>query len=398
MKPVLTLFAIALLVTVSSASTFKVFYTFSGKDGSFPNGDLLADSAGNLYGTAQFGGSSVYGVVFKLSPTGKETILYNFTGKADGGIPIGRVMMDKSGNLYGMTSLGGDATCSCGTVYKLAPNGTLTVLHAFKGGKDGAQNQAQPELGLVSIDGNFYGSASFGGDIGCDGNLGCGVVFKVSSAGKEKVLYRFDGKTNGAFPQDVISDDAGNLYSTTGGSYISGNGGTIFKIDSAGKLTTLYTFTGTPTGVSPRWHPLRTNSGTFLGATQFGGSTTNCVAGSAGCGVVYSVNASGKERVLHAFYKNPNDGAEPSGGLLKAGSNLYGVTVYGGTINSNCTFGCGVVYRASTTGRYLVLYRFTGGADGNYPSGSLAQDSAGNLYGATSAGGNGDGVIFKITP
>ena len=398
MKPLFTFFAIALLLTTSSASTFKVFYTFSGKDGTFPNGDLLRDSAGNLYGTAQFGGTSVYGVVFKLDPAGNETILYNFTGKTDGGIPIGRVMRDKSGNLYGMTSLGGDPSCSCGTVYKLSPNGKLTVLHAFKGGKDGAQNQAQPELGLVSIDGNFYGSASFGGVIGCDGNLGCGVVFKVSPSGKEKVLYRFDGKTNGAFPQDVISDKAGNLYSTTGGSYISGNAGTIFKVDKAGKLTTLYTFPGGSTGVSPRWHLLRSNSGAFFGVTQFGGNTSNCVAGSAGCGVVYTVNASGKEQVLHAFFKKSNDGAEPSGGLLKSGSNLYGVTVYGGTINSTCTFGCGVVYRATTNGKYSVLYRFIGGADGGNPSGSLVQDDAGNLYGATSSGGNGEGVIFKITP
>ena len=336
--------------------------------------------------------------MYKLDSNGQHTTLYSFTGAADGGIPIGRVIRDQAGNLYGMTSLGGDPTCSCGTVFKLKPNGTLTVLHNFKGGKDGAQNQAQPELGLVSIGSDFYGSASFGGVIGCDGNLGCGVVFKVTQSGKEKVLYRFDGKTNGAFPQDLTSDRAGNLYGTTGGSYIQGNAGTVFKMDTTGKLTNLYTFPGGAPGNSPRWHLIRRPNGTFYGVTQFGGNTTSCPVASAGCGVVYTVNASGKERVLHTFAKKTTDGEEPSGGLLDVAGNLYGVTVYGGNKNSTCTFGCGVVYRASTSGKYAVLYRFTGGADGWLPSGSLTKDDTGNLYGAATLGGNGVGVIFKITP
>ena len=398
MKLLFTSLAVALLLTTSFAATFKVFYTFSGKDGSFPNGDLLRDSAGNFYGTAQFGGSANRGVVFKLDAKGQQTILYSFTGGTDGGIPIGRVIRDKAGNLYGQTSLGGNPTCSCGTVFKLKPNGTLIVLHAFKGGKDGAQNQAQPELGLVSIGGDFYGAASFGGVVGCDGNLGCGVVFKVTPSRKETVLYRFDGKTNGAFPQDLTSDQSGNIYGTTGGSYNQGNGGTIFKMDTTGKLATLYTFPEGALGTSPRWHLIRRPNGAFYGVTQFGGNTTSCPTSSAGCGVVYTVNASGKERVLHTFAKKATDGQIPSGGLLDIAGNLYGVTVYGGTTNSTCTFGCGVVYRASTSGKYSVVYRFTGGADGWLPSGSLVNDAAGNLYGATSLGGNGVGVIFKITP
>ena len=398
MRLALALLVMTLFLTAATAQTFKVFYTFSGSDGSFPNGDLLRDAAGNFYGTTQFGGASNRGLVYKLDSNGQHTTLYSFTGAADGGIPIGRVIRDQAGNLYGMTSLGGDPTCSCGTVFKLKPNGTLTVLHNFKGGKDGAQNQAQPELGLVSIGSDFYGSASFGGVIGCDGNLGCGVVFKVTQSGKEKVLYRFDGKTNGAFPQDLTSDRAGNLYGTTGGSYIQGNAGTVFKMDTTGKLTNLYTFPGGAPGNSPRWHLIRRPNGTFYGVTQFGGNTTSCPVASAGCGVVYTVNASGKERVLHTFAKKTTDGEEPSGGLLDVAGNLYGVTVYGGNKNSTCTFGCGVVYRASTSGKYAVLYRFTGGADGWLPSGSLTKDDTGNLYGAATLGGNGVGVIFKITP
>src|SRR5579872_1390670 len=312
-----------LFVASSAAQAFKVFHSFSFTDGSSPNGDLLRDSEGNFYGTTQFGGSSNRGLVYELDAKGNETILYTFTGDADGGIPIGRVIRDSAGNLYGITSLGGDPTCSCGTVFKLTKSGTLKVLHSFKGGKDGAQNQGQAELGLVMVNGDFYGSASFGGVSGCDGNLGCGLIFKVTQAGKETVLYRFTGQADGAFPQDLISDQGGNIYGATGGSYKSGNAGTLFKLDTNGKLTTLYTFTGGAKGASPRWRLLRSANGVFDGVTQFGGDTTTCALGSSGCGVAFSVNAAGKENVLHTFGKRSQDGEEPSGGLLDLASNLY---------------------------------------------------------------------------
>ena len=386
-------------LTAATAQTFKVFFTFNFTDGSSPNGGLITDSAGNFYGTTQFGGTSNRGLVFKLDPSGQQTILYTFTGASDGGIPIGRLIRDTAGNLYGITSLGGDPTCSCGTVFKLATNGSLKVLHAFKGGKDGSQNQGQPELGLVMVNGDLYGSASFGGVSGCDGTLGCGIVFKVTQSGKETVLHRFTGQADGAFPQDLTGDKAGNIYGATGGSYKAGNAGTIFKFDTTGKMTTLYTFPGGAAGNSPRWHLLRNASGTFHGVTQFGGDTTNCAIASAGCGVVFTVDASAKERVLHTFGKKASGGEEPSGGLFDVAGNFYGVTVYGGTVNSNCTFGCGVVYRVNNSGNFSVLYRFTGGADGGLPSGSLTEDASGNLYGATDQGGNGNnGVIYEITP
>ena len=391
--------SVTLLLTAATAQTFKVFYSFNFTDGSAPNGDLIRDSAGNFYGTTQFGGSSNRGLVYKLDSTGHQTILYIFTGGSDGGTPIGRLLRDSAGNLYGITSLGGDPTCACGTVFKLAKNGSLKVLHKFKGGKDGAQNQGQSELGLVMVNGDLYGSASFGGVSGCDGTLGCGVLFKVTQSGKETVLYRFTGQADGAFPQDLTSDQAGNIYGAAGGSYMQGNAGTLFKLDTTGKLTTLYTFPGGADGNSPRWHLLRSATGVFSGVTQFGGDTTNCAISSAGCGVVFTVNASAKERVLHTFGKLASGGEEPSGGLLNVSGNYYGATLYGGTVNSACTFGCGVIYRLSSSGKYSVLYRFTGGTDGGLPSGRLTEDSSGNLYGATDTGGNGsNGVIYEITP
>jgi uncharacterized repeat protein (TIGR03803 family) len=275
----------------------------------------------------------------------------------------------------------------------------LKVLHKFKGGKDGAQNQGQPELGLVMVNGDLYGSASFGGVSGCDGNLGCGVLFRVSQSGKETVLHRFTGQADGAFPQDLTRDQAGNIYGATGGSYRQGNAGTLLKLDTTGKLTTLYTFPGGAAGNSPRWHLLWSASGVFHGVTQFGGDSANCAIASAGCGVVFTVDASGKERVLHTFGKQASGGEEPSGGLVDVSGNYYGVTVYGGTVNSACTFGCGVVYRLSSGGKYSVFHRFTGGTDGGLPSGSLTEDASGNLYGATDVGGSGNnGVIYEIRP
>ncbi len=303
MKLALSILALTLLVTAASAQTFSVFYTFNFTDGSAPNGGLILDSAGNFYGTTQFGGSSNRGIIFKLNPAGQETVLYTFTGSSDGGIPIGRLIRDGAGNLYGITSSGGDATCSCGTVFELTTTGTLQVLHAFLGGTDGSQNQGQAELGLVMIKGNLYGSASFGGVSGCDGSLGCGVLFKVTLAGVETVLYKFTGQADGAFPQDLISDEAGNIYGATGGSYMQGNGGTLFKLDTSGTLTTLYTFPEGAKGTSPRWRLIRTGKGVFYGVTQFGGNTTTCALGTSGCGVAFSVNAQGTERSLTHFWR-----------------------------------------------------------------------------------------------
>lgn len=386
-----------LFVTCATAQTFQVVYTFHFTDGAYPNGELIRDKAGNLYGTAQLGGTSARGVVFKLSSAGEETILYNFTGVLDGGIPIGRLLRDSEGNLYGITSVGGDPTCSCGTVFKLAPDGKLTVLHSFLGGTDGEQNSGQPELGLVKIGSDLYGAASFGGISGCDGTLGCGVIFKVTHTGEETVLYRFTGQADGAFPQDLTSDEEGNLYGATGGSYASGNAGTLFKMTTTGQMTVLYTFPGGTTGNSPRWRLRRSANGTFYGVTQFGGDTT-CPVASSGCGVVFRVNAAGKESVLHMFNKIPQDGETPSGAVLSVAGNLYGATFYGGIVNSNCSLGCGTVYGIER-GKYSVLYRFTGGTDGGLPTGGLTADSAGNLYGTALSGGSGNnGVVYKITP
>jgi uncharacterized repeat protein (TIGR03803 family) len=396
---VIALILVAAGIPATQAQTFTVFHAFSGKDGSSPNGDLIRDSAGNFYGTTRVGeGAAVFGVVFKLDPSGNETVLYEFTGGADGGVPFGRLFRDQEGTLYGQTSLGGDPVCSCGTVFKLTTDGVLTVLHAFLGGTDGMQNSGQPELGLLRIGNELYGATAFGGTPGCDGDLGCGVIFKVNQTGDETVLHRFSGGSDGASPRDLIRDSAGNLYGVTGGSYstVSANGA-VFKLDTAGQLEVLYYFPGGAEGSGPSWRLVVGTNG-LLSGTTLGGGSSACPLGP--CGIVFSLDtATGTERVLHTFGVQLGDGEVPSGALLNIAGNLFGVTYYGGIANRVCPIGCGVVYGISTTGTYKILHSFTGETDGWAPDGALIQGPEQALYGAAALGGaGGNGVIFKITP
>ena len=174
---------------------------------------MIGDGAGNLYGATAAGGDLNLGTVFKLDKTGKETVLHTFTGGADGAQPAAGVIRDKAGNLYGTTAFGG--TCphfdGCGTVFKLDKTGKETVLYTFMDGGDGGF----PEAGLVrDAAGNLYGTTSFGGIFTC--SYGCGTVFKVDTAGKETALYTFTSGADGAQPYaGVILGAAGHLYGTT---------------------------------------------------------------------------------------------------------------------------------------------------------------------------------------
>ena len=194
------------------AQTFSVFHAFSGTDGSVPNGDLTKDFQGNYYGTAQLGGTASHGVVFKLDSSGNETVLYNFTGGADGSNPYGRLLLTHDGTIFGMTLAGGDPNCQCGTVFRLATNGNFKVLHTFLGGTDGAQNFGQPGGGLLRIGQDLYGVTYFGGDITCDPGFGCGTIFKLKQSGQETILHTFSGGSDGAFPRELIADTADAVH------------------------------------------------------------------------------------------------------------------------------------------------------------------------------------------
>lgn len=387
---------------VAQAQTYAVIHSFAGTttDGALANGELIRGATGNFYGTTQEGGAYNYGTVFKLDPSGVVTILSSFTNGADGGLPYAGLFLDPEGNLYGTTWQGGDF--GLGTVFRLDASNVLTTLHSFKGGTDGASPQSR----LVSIDGEFYGTTSFGGSAKCDGQ-GCGTIFKITRSGRITILARFDAGVNGgaegSYPWDLIRDPAGNLYGVALYGGTSGQG-TAFKLDTAGVFTVLYDFGNAKgEGSYPEGRLIRNDSdGSLRGTTVLGGSAA------CGCGVVFRLDTNGNETVLHNF-SDYGGGSEPYVGLLDVGGALYGTTDIGG--DSSCfpdDHGCGVLYRIEKTGQYTVLHRFAGaaGGDGAFSRG-LTLGTDGSIYGATVSGGTGTGcrlgasgcgTIFKYTP
>jgi uncharacterized repeat protein (TIGR03803 family) len=384
----------ALAATSAPAQTFKSLFTFANQaQGEFPASALIRDAKGDLYGTTYAGGSGNCsggcGVAFKLDKAGQQTVLYSFSGTAgDGATPDGALVLDAAGNLYGTTLYGGSS--GYGTVYKLSKSGKETVLYSFSGSKEDGQF---PMAGLVrDAAGNLYGTTLYSGGAGCNHGAGpgCGTVFKLDKAGRETALYRFTGVAgDGSFPvAGLVRDPAGNLYGTTQG---GGSGfGTVFKLDKTGKETVLYSFTGGADGRYPQYgYLLRDAAGNLYGTTSSGGSS-NC---SGGCGVVFKVDKARNETVLYSFTETNGDGANPYAGVTRdSAGNLYGTTFNGGV------FSVGTVFKLDKAGQETVLHNF-GRSDGANPRAAVVHDARGNLYGATQYGGTDDfGTIFKLTP
>jgi uncharacterized repeat protein (TIGR03803 family) len=346
------------------------------------------------------------GVVFKLSPTRKETVLHTFTGGADGGFPEAGLLRDTAGNLYGTALSGGDLNCAagyeepgCGVVFKLDTAGKETVLYTFTGGAEGAFPDADV---IRDAAGNLYGIASGGGDYNCfPRGGGCGVAFKLDTTGKETVLHTFT--KGGSSP--VIQDAAGNLYGAAGSGDTYGSG-VVFKLSTkTRKFTVLYKLIGGGADGSFLSSLVRDAEGNLYGTTAQGGDL-NCFP-PYGCGVAFKLDTAGKETVLHTFHGGA-DGGFPNPVIRDVAGNLYGTTGIGGDLNcqaGNEVPGCGVVFKLDTTGKETVLHTFTEKAGGIYPTASLIRDTAGNLYGTTIEGGDlkcfppsGCGVVFKVTP
>lgn len=397
--------AFLLLATaIATAQTETVLYSFTGlSDGKTPFGGVILDSEGNLYGTTYEGGDECYlllyscGVVFKVTPSGTETVLHPFVGSGkpglhDGDWPYAGLVMDKRGNFYGTTYEAGSD--GAGTVFKMGPTGTETVLYSFKAYGDG--NGPQDSL-ILDNDGNIYGTTFYGGTgTGC-GVGGCGTVFEVTQAGAETVLYSFAGGADGDLPQaGLVRDAAGNLYGTTltggvdNGSYCPYGCGTLFKLSPGGTKTTLYSFSGGADGLDPAGSLLLDAQGNVYGATAAGGTFAAGCEG--GCGVIFKVTPAGKETVLYSF-SGVTDGINPFGGLIRdSKGNFYGTTRGGGSE------GAGTVFKLTPSGSKTTLYNFDG-TDGLNPFAGLAMDAEGNLYGTTANGGTwGEGTVFKVVP
>jgi uncharacterized repeat protein (TIGR03803 family) len=306
-----------------------------GGDGATPRSNLIMDANGALYGTTTFGGDTNNcidtgyagcGVVFKLSGA-KETVLHRFTGGGDGAWPVGGVVMDARGVLYGTTSAGGSV--GGGVAFKLAGK-TETVLHSFTGGRDG--NYLTAGL-LMDATGNLYGTDAFGGDIDCDYPNGCGVVFKL--AGKHlTVLHSFKGPPDGQSPEaSLLMDGEGDLYGTTADGGESYNAGTVFELSASGKERVLHRFRVNyqvqHDGVRPVTAVVRDAQGNLYGTTSSGGRI--------GAGVVYEITTDGKEKILHDFCTGDcSDGVFPNDLIIDAKGNLYG-TAFGGGVNNKGT-------------------------------------------------------------
>ena len=433
------------LTTSASAASEEVIYSFQGgSDGAYPYSDLVADAAGNLYGTTEYGGTDGdwcnigCGTVFELAPTKdgwRHQVLYRFNGNVnDGYSPQAGVVFDGAGNLYGTTTGGG--SYNAGTVFELAPTSqggwTKSIIYNFTGGTDGAY----PATDLVfDAHGDIFGTAATGGcgNHGCGAATpgrvgpaapqpcddGCGTVFEltpqVDGSWTETTLHVFTAAPDGGVPSSrLILDSAGNVYGITeyGGtgscgdsiSFAIGGCGIIYELtpNSGGTWTEtiLYNFArGYGFGVYPSGELLSDNDGHLYGTAQSGGD---------GFGTVFEFGNSQKkgwqQNSLHIFYKNP-DGTVPVGGVVVGREHdLLGVTSSGGTN------GAGIVFQlqpAKDGWKETILHSFGGSGDGATPQAGLVFDRNGDLYGTTQYGGtgscslrgnNGCGTVYEATP
>jgi uncharacterized repeat protein (TIGR03803 family) len=398
---VVLLTVLALVATLSAQTqTLTVLHNFTGPDGIYPQGTLLFDQAGNLYGTTSQGGTAGYGTVFKLDPSGNESVLASFGGSAGAGTyPLGGLVRDTAGNLYGTTadSFLCQSATGCGNVFKLDPNGTVTVLHRFGGTSDGANPTGRLVLDSA---GNLYGTTHTGGGTRCKRSIGsklvvvgCGTVFKIDASGQESVLHPFE-ITDGVFPSaGLVRDTAGNLFGTAyqGGLQsctLSMYGcGTVFKVDTTGTFSVLYSFKGPeagPDGAYPQAGLTLDSAGNLFSTTAAGGSATGCPSlPQENCGTIFQLTPAGTETALFSFKGGLVTAGSPTAGLTRdAAGNFYGLA--GGTI-----------FKLDRAGKEFDLYTITGSDLG--VSDDLVLDANGNLYGVTPHGSSGFGTVFKLT-
>jgi uncharacterized repeat protein (TIGR03803 family) len=378
----------------SAQAQLTALYTFTGgTDGGRPEARVISDTSGNLYGTTLWGGNLTCnfgfgcGVVYKLTPTGTETVLYSFAGGTDGAYPSAALFRDANGNLWGTTTAGGGTGCfgnGCGTVFRVGTTGTYKVVYHFTNGTDGGvPNSALIQDAL----GRFVGTASSGGDPSC----ACGVVYAIDRTGKEVVLMSFPGGASGAYPLDdnLAKDASGNFYgSTASGGDPTCYCGVVYKLDPTGTETVLYTFLGGTDGQSPSG-VTRDSKGNLYGTTILGGVN--------GKGTLFEITSSGSYTKLHDFGgpsdgATPPDAATPSGGVtFCSDGSLFGTAEAGGSL------GFGAAWRMALTGlrKESVIANFDYSFSGGVPVADINEDfddDGAVLHGTASEGGNVNGA------
>jgi uncharacterized repeat protein (TIGR03803 family) len=333
-------------------------YGYSESGGESQSGLILA-SDGYFYGTTYGGGSCGVGTVFRVDSAGNLTTVHSFA-YADGANPRAGLLQASDGELYGTTTRGG--ANNLGIIFKMTLAGTVTRLHSFDGtdGKDPLATVVQ------ASDGNFYGTTSAGG-----ANTDSGTVFRITASGDFTSLHSFDRSVDSCAPMaELIQAADGFLYGTTFGDVDSGGTGSIFRVDSAGQVTTFHTFNGFD-GRNPTAPLLQASDGNMYGTTEYGGNNT-------GPGTVFKINAAGELTTLHTF--TSGEDAQPRGGLLQgADGNFYGTTWGGESTHGAGQYG--TVFRLTASGEFFTLHTFSSTA--GFPLSALVQGADGALYGTT---------------
>jgi uncharacterized repeat protein (TIGR03803 family) len=388
------------LVADSHGQAITILHRFGdgtvANDGTNPTFALVLGSDGNFYGGTTAGGTAGDGTIFRMTPQGAVTILHNFGdgSVANDGVSPQGLMLASDGNFYGTTHTGG--TANLGTLFRMTPSGIVSILHSFQGAA--ASDGANPQAGLVEAsDGNFYGTTQSGGTPSSetqDFPAGQGTIFKITPLGVENLLHSFsDGSVpnDGEFPYDVlIQASDGNLYGTTeSGGITVGGPGIAFQITLAGTYKIIHTFQDGSVAndaANSEAGLVQGPDGNLYGTTHNGG-------GSVSSGTVFKTTIQGSVTILYGFQDNsiPFTGQFPQGGLLLAkDGNFYGTTPTITPLPNTNPGKCGTLFQMNPQGRVTFLHNFGDGSianDGGFPEAQLIEGADGSIYGVTEYGG-----------
>ena len=365
-----------LLATASDSSAqgsrLSVIHAFTGADGSLPSSSLIRGADGNFYGTTEAGGASNLGTVFQITPTGVLTVLHSFPGAPGGSAPRAGLVLARDGNFYGTTGVGG--AFNLGTVFRMTPAGTVTIIRSFGPAPDGAN----PRAALIhASDNNLYGTTENGG------NRARGTLFGITLAGAPIFQYSFSGAADGAHPKaPVVQARNGMLYGTVYAGDVFTRG-RVFQL-SGTTVTPVHTFLGGANdGSNPETGLIEGTDGFFYGTSKFGGAFDQ--------GTAFRMTPSGSVTVIRSFTGGA-DGANPDTALIQPrDGNFYGATRIGGA-------GYGTLFKITPAGVLTTLHTFNGGNNGANPGAALVEGAGGGLYGTTVFGGQGigHGVVFRL--